>query len=292
MRYYALALLVATTISFTYLTGKYLTNKKSQQTTQLVAAKEPETEEVEGFRIVAVPHTPQPETAYIAIQYPKEGMVIKGNPVWMQVRVNGYSLGSDSDFERAYEILDSKLGQTLHVIVDNMPYFSVNGPSVQPFNESGYYYNQSYRFQVPDNLSEGFHVARIFLARSYGESLKGDRTFQVAYFYVGGVSDGKQVKQISEPYLTYNEPSDTNSYKEGVPILLDFYLSSCELSADGYKIRLSIDGKNRRTLTNWQPYYLYGLKKGSHTVRLELIDASNQLVPGSFNDVKRKITVR
>lgn len=291
MRLYALALLVATSVSFTFVAGKYFTGKVPQVERLEAAAKEPEVLEKEKIRVVAVSPTPEPETALIAIQYPKEDAVIDGNPVWLQVRVNGYSLGSDSDFDRSDEIFDSNLGQTLHVIIDNKPYFPINGPSVQPFNESGFYYNQNYRFKVPEKLSEGFHTVRVFPARSYGESLKGEKTFQASYFYVGSKGSGSQTDELSKPYLTYNEPSDQIRYKEEVPILLDFYLSNCDLSPDGYKVRLSVDGKNQRILTSWQPYYIYGLPKGTHTVLLELIDSSKKAVPGLFNNNMRKIVV-
>ena len=49
---------------------------------------------------------------------------------------------------------------------------------------------------------------------------------------------------------------------ESQPVLLDFFISNCELTSDGYKVRLIVDGDAIRTLTSWQPYYIYGLKKG------------------------------
>ena len=56
-------------------------------------------------------------------------------------------------------------------------------------------------------------------------------------------------------------------------------------------MRLTVDGKVHRTLTSWQPYYIYGLQKGKHTIRLELVDASGKVVAGPFNDVQRTIQV-
>jgi hypothetical protein len=72
---------------------------------------------------------------------------------------------------------------------------------------------------------------------------------------------------------------------------LDFLISNCELTPDGYKVRLTIDGNVHRTLTSWQPYYIYGLSKGKHTIRLELLNKEEK-VPGSFNDVTRTIYVQ
>ena len=292
MRLYALALFVASCMSFSLLTSKILKNPDAvepiaaQKSSQLAEEVEPRSR----LRVVAVSATPDPSTAAIFIQYPKQGTMLKGNPVWVQVRVEGYPLGSDSEFDRSSEIFDSSMGQTVRVMIDNDPYFPINGPSLQPFNEDGFYYDQNFKFQIPETLKEGFHTIRIFPARSFGESLKGERTFQASYFYVGNKTD-EHIDWLSRPYLTYNEPTEQSYYAEDKPILLDFYLSNCELSPDGYRVRLSIDGQGARTLTAWQPYYLYGLSKGRHTIRLELIDPKGKLVPGPFNDNTRKIAI-
>jgi hypothetical protein len=70
-------------------------------------------------------------------------------------------------------------------------------------------------------------------------------------------------------------------------VLLDFYITNCQLSKDGYKVRLTIDGSDQRILTNWVPYYLYGLSKGKHRIKLELLDEKNKVVPGAYATVER-----
>ncbi len=246
----------------------------------------------ENIRLRSVKATPEPGTAILVVQVPKDGRVLKGNPVWVQARVDGYALGSDSQFDRADEVANSKNGQSLHVIIDNEPYFEVYGSAIDPFNEQGWYYDQFFKFEVPFKLKKGFHTIRIFLARSFGESLKGDKIYFASYFFVGERTEISDMEIFTEPYLTYNEPSNLSRLEEGKPVLLDFYLSNVELSSDGYKVRMTIDGKYKRVLTNWQPYYIYGMTKGKHTVRLELIDSNNKLVPGPFNDTTRTIKVR
>jgi hypothetical protein len=120
--------------------------------------------------------------------------------------------------------------------------------------------------------------------------LKGNRTFVALPFYVGK-REGKEA-DLSKPYLTYNEPSEHLELVDNRPILLDFYISNCELTSDGYKVRLSVDGKVVRTLSVWVPYYLYGLKAGKHTIRLELLDRSEKLVDGPFSDVSQTIHIQ
>ncbi len=250
-----------------------------------IGSKEPS-----NIRTVPVSPTPESSTVMLKIAIPQNGQVVN-TPVWVQFRIYGFALGAASQFERASEVAVSQKGQTVHVVVDDHPYFSINEPAIDPFDESGYYYDTSYKFEIPYRLGSGMHTIRMFPTRSFGESLKGDNTYAAIQFYVGDATENPNI-DLSVPYITYNEPSPLMPLQAGKPVLLDFYLSNAELSPDGYKIRLSIDGKVNRTINYWVPYYIYGLSPGRHTIRLELLDSQNKQVPGSFNDVSQTITVR
>ena len=253
-----------------------------------ISAAEPLKKE-EPIRLRPVGKTPEPESTSVSIVLPKNQSVVNSNQIWTQVRVDGYAIGTQSQFDRADEIVGSKLGQTIHVVVDNDPYFAINEPAIDPFTEEGWYYDTSYKFTLPMKLKPGAHLLRVFLARSYGECLKGDKMFFTTIFYV----DKKTPLEfnLSQPFLTYNEPSNELYLIESKPVLLDFYLSNCDLTSDGYKVRLTIDENTTRLITSWQPYYIYGLKKGKHTIQLELIDRSGKVVPSPLNTVKREITI-
>jgi hypothetical protein len=243
-----------------------------------------------GIRTMPVARTPESNTISLRIAIPKPGQVVS-NPAWLQFRIEGFALGAGSNqFERASELAISKMGQTVHVVIDNYPYFPVNDPPIDPFDESGYFYDMSYKVEIPYRLKEGMHTIRMFPARSFGESLKGDNTFVAIPFYIGDRKDNPDM-DLSQPYITYNEPSNNMYLTENKPVLLDFYVTNAELSSDGYKVRLTIDGKINRTITSWQPYYIYGLKRGKHTIRLELIDEMGKVVPGIFNVVEETITI-
>jgi len=245
----------------------------------------------EQMRILPVNPTPEPATAVLAIALPRFDEVVKRNPIYLQFRMDGFSLASSSSqFLRSQELAITDMGQTVHVIIDNNPYFPVNGPAIEPFEESGYYYDTSYKIELPYSLEEGMHIIRAFPARSFGESLKGETAFQTSVFFVGNRTNTENI-DLSKPFLTYNEPSDQFHYEEGRPVLLDFLISNCELTKDGYKVKLTVDGRFTRMLTSWQPYYIYGLSEGKHTIRLELFGQKDVLIPGPFNRVERTIVI-
>lgn len=243
------------------------------------------------IRIVPVRPTPQPDNVELTLTFPKEGQVIySGSGITFQAQLQGFPLGTNSDFDRAKEIYNDPNGQSLLVFVDDYHPIEIYKSIVDALDPNNLYYNWTYTKTIPFNLSRGMHVIRAFPDRSYGESLKGPGTYAARIFYVGEKKDNLDV-DLNAPYITYNEPLQTLRYSSKKPLLLDFYLSNIQLSRDGYKVRVTIDENVKRILTQWVPYYIYGLAPGSHTVQLELIDEKNELVPGLFNRIKRTIQI-
>ena len=76
------------------------------------------------IQIIPVTPSPQPENVNVTIVFPEEGVRENDSNVWMQLRVRGFSLGNISQVPRADELANSKLGQSVHVIIDNNIYFA------------------------------------------------------------------------------------------------------------------------------------------------------------------------
>ncbi len=243
------------------------------------------------IRVVPVNPTPESDNVELFIVFPKEGDVKNSNPVNMELRIQGYPIGTDSDFPRRKEIFNDPVGQALHIVIDDRPYFEVNESFIMALDDNENYFDQSLDFDLPFKLKPGAHTIRIFPVRSYNESLKGDGCFVSGTFYFQDKEPLHGV-DLSAPYLTYNEPQGDYDYSPTEPILLDFYITNCQLSRDGYKVELSIDGKKERVITSWIPYYIYGLKKGTHKIHLQLIDQRNKPVSGAYNSVDREIILR
>lgn len=242
-----------------------------------------------SIRITPEAPTPEPDNVETTILFPRNGE-IEQNPVRVQVRLLGFPVGTTSDFPRRKEIYDDPEGQSLLIFIDNYHPFEIYNSFVNALDQSNIYYDLTLTKTIPYDLDEGMHVIRTFPGRSYGEGLKNPMSYQASVFYIGSEENNLDVN-LNGPYLTYNEPLETLTYPVGKPLLLDFYLSNVQLSQDGYKVRVTIDGTVQRILTNWTPYYIWGLQSGQHKIRLQLLDGKNSVVPGIFNDVERIITI-
>lgn len=242
------------------------------------------------IQIVPQEATPEPGQVELRMQYPNAHEVVTKQPVEMEMRLDWFPLGYDSgNFQRRKEIADRKEGQSLHIFIDNFPYFPINEALFDALDDHDEYFDQIAEFELPFKLSPGMHILRAFPCRSFGESLKCQKCNIVIPFYYQDKQTTFDV-DLSQPYLTYNEPQGTFE-NASQPILLDFYINNCALSKDGYKVRMTLDGGNQRFLYDWVPYYIYGLKPGTHKIQLELIDPQNEQVPGIFNNVTRTFTI-
>jgi len=244
------------------------------------------------IRVVPVDPTPESETVKLDILFPERSEVKQRDPVRLQLRIAGYPLATNSDFPRKEEIRNDPKGQTIHVTVDDMHYFSIDRAMIQTVDSREHnYFTQLTEVSIPFDLKPGEHVIRAFAVRSYNESLKGTGAFALERFYFQTKVDNLS-QNLNDPFLTYNAPAGKYPFKEGKPILLDFYVANTQLSDDGYKVELTIDGTVKRLLTRWVPYYIYGLKAGDHTIRLRLLDPKNRTVKGIFNIHQDTITVQ
>lgn len=243
----------------------------------------------EFIRIVPQEGSPEGESVVLKFELPERGASVGGNfPI--QIRVRNYALGTNTLMPRAEEVLNYfPDGQSVRLEVDNKPLVIKTGPSIEPFDEDSDDIESTFRFHLPFSLEPGLHIIRAFLARSFGESLKGDNSYTSTYWYVGG-GRGNPTALLEEPTLIYNEPNGRIRWQEGKPVLFDFFLYNVLLSPDGYKVKLVIDNREE-FITKWIPFYVYGLKRGVHKIHIELVDSNGELVPGHFTSTDRTFVV-
>lgn len=243
------------------------------------------------LRLVPVLRTPEPNQIGLELEFPDNGKVEVSNPVRVQFRVEGFPIDIVTDVPRHKEIHDDPAGQAMHILIDDYPYVVVNEALIDALDDNADYFWQVLTQTLPYDLKDGMHVMRAFLVRSFRESLKGRGTYHSSIFYMKDKSNDLKI-DLKAPYLVYNMPFGDYTYTPTRPILLDFLIQNCQLSRDGFKVRLTIDDRNQRVLTEWIPYYIYGLEKGSHKIRLQLLDPKGAVIPGFFNDVTKVINLK
>lgn len=244
------------------------------------------------LQIVPLRRSPASNAIEIRIVFPKEYALERSSPIRSQLRLIGFPLGVKTRSSGLPALKESPNGQTVRVIVDNEPHFSLTLGAEGSEDANLDVYRKRLNFKLPNDLTQGEHVLRVYPVFSYGESIKLPNNFDVSTFYKG--SRKPVIRQdLSKPYLTYNEPQGEYILKNlNDPILLDFYISNCTLAREAYKVRVTIDNEVIGKLYQWTPYLIYGLKPGEHTIKLELLDPSNDKVPGLFNEVERTIQIK
>ncbi len=204
----------------------------------------------------------------------------------------------------------TKMGNHIHVILDNQPYEA--------------FYNLDGEFELR-NVADGEHTLRVFPSRPWHESYKTDGAFQMVKFNVknGGADaakpattnagqtmananssaapEGKEMQKTTagaidagKPLLTYSRPKGEYKGADADTIMIDFWLSNAKLQGDGgeYRVRYSVDGGEAKYIDKWQPIWLSGWTNGKHSVKVELVDKSGNVVDnGGYNSTTREITI-
>lgn len=192
------------------------------------------------------------------------------NSVNYSFEVADYELGAQTEDAATRGIANSGKGQHIHFIVNNGPYSAHYMPGVS------------------NQLDDGNYVVLAFLSRSYHESVKSSEAFHVENLAVGDVE--AQEADLTAPHLFYSRPKGTYKGADTEKLMLDFYLLNTEISADGNKVKATING-TEFMISEWAPYYIEGLPMGEVTIKLELVDAQGQPVEGPFNSVERSVTL-
>ena len=224
-----------------------------------------------GIRLTPYDDSPKFPTAQLQLRNPVAGAMQPSGEVPFDYEITNFQLTKMSGGPRMEEMANSAKGQHIHNIVDNEPYTAHYDP----------------RFTKA--IADGSHAVLSFLSRSYHESLKHQGAYDLRIVNVGPTVTEPPV-DITQPTLFYSRPKDTYSGEDTKKIMLDFYLVNTTLEPGGNQVRATINGREFM-LDRWMPYQMEGLPAGDNTIKLELVDAGGNLIPGAYNSVTRHITV-
>jgi len=242
-------------------------NKK--ETPADTTAKAPATEPAQ-IKLLPAVGAASYETAEIGVVSPADGSKVEAGPVKFDFAVTNYELATQTIDAETRGCANSAKGQHIHLILDNQPYFA--------------HYENTFERE----LEPGHYIMLAFLSRSYHESVKNNSSYKVTQFTVGDVDE--EPADLSAPHMFYSRPKGTYKGKDTEKVLLDFFLVNTTLSADGNKVKATVNGQEF-TIDSWQPYFLEGLPMGENTIKLELVDKDGNFIEGPFNRVERTVTL-
>ena len=192
-----------------------------------------------------------------------EDIKIDENDYTFSFDVSDYTLGMQSIKDFNYTLANSKKGQHIHFIVNNGPYSA--------------HYSESFT----KKLDEKNNIILAFLSRSYHESVKNPNAYVLT-------QTGNEKIDLTDEFLFYSRPKGTYKGVDTEKLLLDFYLVNTNLSSTGNKVKATIQD-TEFIIEEWAPYYIEGLPKGEIKIKLELIDASGNLIDSPFNPSNRTV---
>ena len=180
--------------------------------------------------------------------------------------VDNYQMGEQTSNDFKFKLANSEKGQHIHLIINNAPYSA--------------HYSENFS----KKLEEGNNVLLAFLSRSYHESVKNPNAY-----YFSQIGDGEKI-DLDKEFLFYSRPKGVYKGIDTEKLLLDFYLINTDISANGNKVKATIQN-SEFIIDEWAPYYIEGLPKGEISIKLELINSEGVLIDSPFNPSYRTVTL-
>jgi hypothetical protein len=261
----------------------------------------------------------------LRITSPAQNATVNGSTVAVNLALSGDLKGYKPHKDPA-----SGKGNHIHVILDNQPYeayYELDHPfelrnvtegkhtlrvfASRPWHES---YKNAGSFQMvtftvkgggdatkPTTTNSGQVMANNNANAKGTPTPKPDAAASATPTPTPMQHEGKDVAQskageidAAKPLLTYSRPKGEYKGEDADPIMIDFWLTNGKLQGDGgeYRVRYSVDGGEAKFIDKWEPIWLAGWISGKHTVKLELVDTSGNVVDnGGYNATSREITV-
>jgi hypothetical protein len=256
-------------------TAKQATESSASTTDTAAAtmANTAATLEKNGIRLTPFTNSPRFPEAQLALKSPPAGSVVPSGTVAFDYDLSNFQLTKMTGGAHAGHLANSQKGQHIHNIVDNQPY------------------SAHYETEFSKPIADGQHVVLSFLSRSYHESLKHRGAYDLRVITVGKAAAGTPAIDLKAPHLFYSRPKDVYTGADKEKVMLDFYLMNTTLEPGGTQVRATINGAEFM-LDQWAPYMMEGLPMGENTVKLELVDASGNLIPGPYNSVTRTFSLQ
>lgn len=219
------------------------------------------------FPVGDSPNFPQAELRLKSFQVFSELVPTKAT-----FELSGFELGKMTEDTGLKGLAFDEKGQHLTILLNNKPFQAV--------------FDANMEFDLPI----GHYVMLAFPSRSYYESVKVEKALVLKEFSVGKVENVEPF-DADAPHIFFNRPRGQYEHRDAEKILVDFYMLNVDLSKDGYKVEINVNG-TAFVVDRWQAYSVSGLGRGmAHSIRLTLLDADGRRVKSPFNPAVRSIRI-
>jgi hypothetical protein len=163
--------------------------------------------------------------------------------------------------------------RSVEIVVDGYPMeenwqgfeVAINDQAPQRFHKS------PLTFQIPAaQLRKGANLLKVYLVRSWGESVKLPEAFAFVPFF-SEAKPGLSWVAPKRPILTLVSPRGSYKGESAKKILFDFIVQNPEKQPTVYRVHYTLDGKKMQ-LESDKSYYFYNLTKGEHELRVEVVN--------------------
>jgi hypothetical protein len=219
--------------------------------------------EREGIKLTEVHNIPKFKSIEASLQAENQRFHLGENEI--EFKTGMFNIGQSTVDEDKHNVRIEKRGQYLAVVRNNSPA------------------KKQYGSNIMTSLKNGENYYLCFLNRSYDISLKVPKAsflFKIDASPIGCSSNTNVTDTIA---YVINQPSGVYSGLETSKILLDFYLKNVSIGKNGNYAIVKIN-KTEFKLSKWAPYWITGLKKGKHTITIELFNKDGKKINSVFPD--------
>jgi hypothetical protein len=139
-------------------------------------------------------------------------------------------------------------------------------------NEPQRFHSAPLKWVLPeDQLRRGANFLKVYLVRSWGESIKHPEAFDfVPFFYES--KTGLSWVAPKRPMLSLVSPRGEYSGEAAKKILFDFKVQNPERTERVYKVHYTLNGK-KLELSTGKAYHFYNLPEGDYELRVEVVNS-------------------